>query len=131
MKVNKVDHICIAVKNLDEARKVWEPLLGKDKPDDAYVDEPEKIRVFLEAIWKRINTLERSRRICAQSETCGEVVASASRVTHLLRQMKTRIDDYSDTQDLASDLFDSLRRLTMIFLQIYFDSFGRNLNLIL
>ena len=45
MKINKVDHICVAVKNLDEARKVWEPLLGKDKPDDAYVDEPEKIRV--------------------------------------------------------------------------------------
>ena len=45
MKVNKVDHICIAVKNLDEARKVWEPVLGKDEPDDAYVDEPEKIRV--------------------------------------------------------------------------------------
>lgn len=45
MKVNKVDHICIAVKNLEEARKVWEPLLGKDGPDDAYVDEPEKINV--------------------------------------------------------------------------------------
>jgi methylmalonyl-CoA/ethylmalonyl-CoA epimerase len=45
MKINKVDHICIAVKNLDEARKTWEPLLGKDKPDDVYVDEPEKIRV--------------------------------------------------------------------------------------
>jgi methylmalonyl-CoA/ethylmalonyl-CoA epimerase len=45
MKVNKVDHICIAVKSLDEARKVWEPLLGKDKPDDAYVDEREQIRV--------------------------------------------------------------------------------------
>mgnify|MGYP003591340448 CR=1 FL=1 len=45
MKVNKLDHICIAVKNLDEARKIWEPLLGKHQPDDAYVDEPEKIRV--------------------------------------------------------------------------------------
>ncbi len=45
MKVNKVDHICIAVKDLDEARKVWEPVLGKSKPDDAYIDEPEKIRV--------------------------------------------------------------------------------------
>ncbi|MCK4763834.1 MAG: VOC family protein [Candidatus Aminicenantes bacterium] len=45
MKVNKVDHICIAVKNLEEARKKWEPLLGKDKPDDAYIDEPEKINV--------------------------------------------------------------------------------------
>ena len=45
MKVNKMDHLCIAVKNLEEAQKVWEPLLGKTGPDDAYVDEPEKIRV--------------------------------------------------------------------------------------
>jgi len=45
MKVNKIDHICIAVRNLDEARKVWEPILGKSAPDDPYVDEPEKIRV--------------------------------------------------------------------------------------
>ena len=45
MKVNKLDHICIAVKNLDEARRIWEPVLGKLKPDDAYVDELEKIRV--------------------------------------------------------------------------------------
>ncbi|MBI5251134.1 MAG: hypothetical protein HY912_16720 [Desulfomonile tiedjei] len=90
--------------------------------------EPEKIRVFLEAIWKRINTLERSRSVCAQSETCEEVVVTASRVTRLLRQMKSRMDDHSDTQDLAWDLFDSLRRLAMIFLQIYFDSFGRSLD---
>jgi methylmalonyl-CoA/ethylmalonyl-CoA epimerase len=45
MKVNKVDHICIAVKDLDAAKKIWEPILGKEKPDDPYVDEPEKIRV--------------------------------------------------------------------------------------
>ena len=45
MKPNKIDHICIAVKNLGEARVIWEPLLGKDKPDDEYVDELEKIRV--------------------------------------------------------------------------------------
>jgi methylmalonyl-CoA/ethylmalonyl-CoA epimerase len=45
MKVNKIDHICVAVKNLDEARKVWEPVLGKTNPDVAYVDEAEKIRV--------------------------------------------------------------------------------------
>ncbi len=45
MKVNKIDHICIAVKNLEEAKKVWQPMLGKEKPDDEYIDEPEKIRV--------------------------------------------------------------------------------------
>ncbi|MBW2016108.1 MAG: VOC family protein [Deltaproteobacteria bacterium] len=45
MDINKIDHICIAVKNLEEARKIWEPILGKPEPDDTYVDEPEKIRV--------------------------------------------------------------------------------------
>ena len=45
MKAKKIDHICIAVKNLAEARKVWEPVLGKTAPDDPYVDEPEKINV--------------------------------------------------------------------------------------
>ncbi len=43
MKINKIDHICIAVKNLEEARKIWEPILGKSKPDDPYVDEAAKI----------------------------------------------------------------------------------------
>lgn len=45
MKINKVDHISIAVKDLDAARKAWEPIMGKAGPDDLYVDEPEKIRV--------------------------------------------------------------------------------------
>lgn len=45
MKINKIDHICIAVKDLEAARKIWEPLLGKSGPDDAYVDDREKIRV--------------------------------------------------------------------------------------
>ena len=45
MKVNKIDHICIAVKSLDEARKIWEPMLGKAGPDDEYIDASEKIKV--------------------------------------------------------------------------------------
>jgi len=45
MQVNKIDHICIAVRDLEQARQVWEPVLGKERPDDEYVDEPEKIKV--------------------------------------------------------------------------------------
>jgi methylmalonyl-CoA/ethylmalonyl-CoA epimerase len=45
MKVNRIDHISIAVRDLDKARKAWEPILGKLEPDDSYIDEPEKIRV--------------------------------------------------------------------------------------
>ena len=45
MKINKIDHICIAVKDLEAAKKIWEPIFGKSKPDDSYVDELEKIKV--------------------------------------------------------------------------------------
>jgi methylmalonyl-CoA/ethylmalonyl-CoA epimerase len=45
MRVNKLDHISIAVRNVEMARRVWEPMLGKSEPDDRYVDESEKIRV--------------------------------------------------------------------------------------
>ncbi len=45
MKVKKIDHICIAVTNLDTARKIWEPVLGKSMPDDEYIDTSEKIKV--------------------------------------------------------------------------------------
>lgn len=45
METKKIDHLCIAVRDLDAARKVWEPILGKSQPDDPYVDEPEQIRV--------------------------------------------------------------------------------------
>lgn len=45
MKPSRIDHISIAVRDLDAARRIWEPILGKDAPDDSYVDIPEKIRV--------------------------------------------------------------------------------------
>jgi methylmalonyl-CoA/ethylmalonyl-CoA epimerase len=45
MHANRIDHICIAVKNVNDARKLWEPILGKTTPDMVYEDEREKIRV--------------------------------------------------------------------------------------
>lgn len=45
MKINRIDHICIAVRELEAAKKIWEPLLGKSGPEDAYVDDREKIKV--------------------------------------------------------------------------------------
>jgi len=45
MKANKLDHICVAVKSIQQARQRWEPVLGKHEPDHEYVDVPEKIKV--------------------------------------------------------------------------------------
>ena len=44
-KINRVDHVCIAVKDLEQAKETWAPLLGRAEPDDSYVDESEKIKV--------------------------------------------------------------------------------------
>lgn len=46
MNVKKIDHFCIAVKDLEAARKIWEPILGKSKADDPYEDPLEHIRVL-------------------------------------------------------------------------------------
>ncbi len=43
--IERIDHICIAVKDLSQARLVWEKLLGKAKPDLEYTDEKEAIHV--------------------------------------------------------------------------------------
>ena len=45
MKTNKLDHISIAVKNLEQAKKIWGPVLGKTEPDIEYIDKSEKIKV--------------------------------------------------------------------------------------
>lgn len=45
MDVKKIDHISIAVKNLEHAKTVWEPVLGKTEPDESYEDDNEHIRV--------------------------------------------------------------------------------------
>ena len=44
-RINRVDHICIAVEDLERAQRTWAPLLGKADPDEVYVDEAERIRV--------------------------------------------------------------------------------------
>ena len=44
MKVEKIDHICIAVRDLDKARQAYEGILGLH-PDILYTVDREKIKV--------------------------------------------------------------------------------------
>ena len=44
--IERVDHICVAVKDLDAAAAIWGPFFGKSKPDLEYVHEAEAIHVF-------------------------------------------------------------------------------------
>lgn len=44
MKIEKIDHICFAVKNLDETKRVYRDDFGLT-PDIEYIAESEKIKV--------------------------------------------------------------------------------------
>ena len=44
MKIEKVDHICIAVRDIEKAEEYFKDLFGLT-PDDHYTDEGEKISV--------------------------------------------------------------------------------------
>lgn len=44
MKIEKVDHICIAVRDIDKAEGYFKDIFGLT-PDDRYTDEGEKISV--------------------------------------------------------------------------------------
>lgn len=43
--INKIDHICIAVRDLQEAKQRWGRLLGKSEPDLEYIFAEEAIEV--------------------------------------------------------------------------------------
>ncbi|MFH0784337.1 MAG: VOC family protein [Pseudomonadota bacterium] len=43
--INKIDHICIAVRDLQEAKQRWGRLFGKSEPDLEYIFIEESIEV--------------------------------------------------------------------------------------
>ena len=82
--------------------------------------EPEKIRVFLESMWRRIKPLEARGRICADAGSPAELLAYATQTTDLLRLMKNELDEKRDTLCIARRLFTLLRSFTAAFLRLYF-----------
>lgn len=82
--------------------------------------EPEKIRVFLESMWRRIKLLEARGRICTNAGSPAELLANATQTTALLRLMKNELDEKRDTLCIAGRLFALLRSYTAAFLRLYF-----------
>lgn len=82
--------------------------------------EPEKIRVFLEALWRRMLDLERLPYFAAEKKyTLAE---KAWLVTLILRELKNALQAEQDTQPIAERLFQLLPSLAAQFLDMYFQS---------
>lgn len=82
--------------------------------------EPEKIRVFLEALWKRLSYLESGEAMEIGPEDPEETIRGLKELTHLLRTIKKEKDRGQSTDGSAEDLFDQLKKVASDFLTIYF-----------
>lgn len=82
--------------------------------------EPGKIRVFLEAMWRRLKPLEKSGRIIAEPGARDALTAHAVETTTLIRRLKAELDKKNDTGEIARSLFHLLHRYAMAFLELYF-----------
>jgi glutamine amidotransferase-like uncharacterized protein len=84
------------------------------------VYETGKIRVFLEALWQRMRSLERGGYILVRGGEEDRLVQAALHVTENIRQIKKGWDRKIDTLATATALFNLLNKTSALFLEIYF-----------
>lgn len=84
--------------------------------------EPEKIRVFIESIWKRLKPLSACEGVRVIRGISSRIRQNAVEMVQILRQLKTNMDKEQDTHNLAQTLFESLHTLTILFFGVYFKS---------
>jgi len=82
--------------------------------------EPEKIRVFLESMWRRLKVLEAQGQLSTTRWTPTDLRSWATEITSMLRLMKNELDQNHDTLALADRLFALLQKLTAAFHHLYF-----------
>lgn len=84
--------------------------------------EPEKIRVFLEAIWRRLAPLETRGPLRATTEHAQRLLRFAEATTAQVRQLKQQAEQGGETTDLAQTVFGLLQRYAISFLELYFQT---------
>ncbi len=77
--------------------------------------EPEKIRVFLEALWKRLCVLERREKIVSIKEAEDILYSKLPNIRNLLRKLKK-----GASHETAALLFSNLKEISRAFFRIYF-----------
>jgi glutamine amidotransferase-like uncharacterized protein len=82
--------------------------------------EPEKIRVFLESMWRRLKSLESHGRLYTYNWAPTDLSDWVKEITRLLRLMKNELDHNRDTLHVAGRLFALLQKTTAAYLQMYF-----------
>jgi hypothetical protein len=84
------------------------------------VYEPEKFRVFIEALWSRLGLFEKFSDKGVPGEDVQGLTACACKVREKLKVLKTEIHHSSDTTELVEDILSGLRTLASTFMNLYF-----------
>ena len=82
--------------------------------------EPEKIRVFLDSMWRRLIFFEDRDKLWSAPTVPAELLAMATDITRMLRLIKNKLDQEQDTLAVAGRLFNRLHKFTALFLNLYF-----------
>lgn len=104
----------IAASGLEFVSVSW--LIGKK------VYAPDKIRVFLESMWKRIKLLEKIEKLVARPGMLSFIVGNMGYLSTDLRQIKNAVDQNIETLDLAVCMFERLQKVSINFFDVVFKS---------
>jgi len=86
----------------------------------AKIYEPEKIEHFVDTIWKRLHRLKGIEQSEVNIHLWEDLTEKAEMCHALLKELDGKIREKEDSQQLASDLFKSLKSLVVAFLELYF-----------
>lgn len=97
---------------LDREAVTW--LIGKK------IYEPEKFRVFIDAVWKRISIFNEVFENCL-SDSIQELVTLAVEIKERLKRLRLEVQYSIDSTRLVEEIIWRLRKFTSGFMKIYFE----------
>jgi glutamine amidotransferase-like uncharacterized protein len=81
---------------------------------------PQKIRVYLESMWKRLRFLEKNKILILEAGLADRITHAACQITIELRRIKQQINGNLDSLKTAIIIFDLLHTLSICFFDLYF-----------
>jgi len=82
--------------------------------------EPQKVRVYLESLWKRLGFLEKTKMLVVKPGLGETITRTAGRTTIELRRIKQLIDGQKESLKTAIRVFELLHTLSISFFDLYF-----------
>jgi len=92
------------------------------------VYEPQKVRVYLESMWKRLKFLEKNKTLILTPGLSDRIKTAVCQTTIELRRIKQQVDAKQDSLKTAIIIFDLLHTLSISFFDLYFATLSRGIN---